>query len=91
MPKYISSYFATGEEGESDLAAIDDHGVENWLSVMAGAIDFTRGEETDTAPQGASDSLLHTVELNGGAGVLRVFANFRLGYVSINLELGENT
>ena len=84
---YVNSYFAQGDDASEALDAIDEHGVENWLNMMSGAIDFTEGETSDEPPWGSSDACVFC-EDHGDNGLLFVHMN-NMGYVSITLKCEE--
>jgi len=84
---YVSSYFASGEEGAAALDNIDEFGLAAWLAIMSGAIDYSEGQTSEAPPWGTSDSIIHERRDAESGDVLRVTANYRLGYVGICLEM----
>jgi hypothetical protein len=83
--QYISCYF--DQSGEA-LDFIDEHGVDVWLDMLDGAIDFTEGETSDCFPWGLQDELIHREEhVTAQDGVLSVHVNRSIGYVSVTLAI----
>lgn len=64
--RFVSVYFAQGEEAARDLDNIEEHGAESFLDTLAGAVDLTEGEATAAPPWGAHDTLRHAKGIPGG-------------------------
>jgi hypothetical protein len=84
-PRFISPYF--DQSGES-LDYISEHGVQAWLNMLDGAINFFEGEESDSAPWGKYDSLIYSESFDSNH-TLYVHANWHFGYVSITVERNQ--